>query len=479
MAFILPDNILETLRCSFCHKYLSVQPVKVYPNRLMQCGRCNDNREQADHRLEAVESQYGKIAENVLFKCVNRFDGCRKLLTYSQVQGHEQVCLSKIHKCPICYEEMPSFLVLRHFRSNHKDATLDCPAFIFNLNDHLDAPSAYIFQEGDNLFSLYVSHRMSENTIKLDLVYMGNFESAKNIYHQFTLSGENKKCDIVLPTKSCNNDFFVVDISKMSSFVQIKFKLIDSNLKVLTSTEISNTVRKPVLKNARHRYQIGKDLSEFSLKCIKCQAYCIFPLSTCPIRYYYVDKQNNYICYYCYQWFKYSNEISGQRKEISFKRKHTREIIIDIMKFFKWNCGNCCSCIGFLDMQSHDINCKQGTQFSCPIKNCSEKGTAIQIIEHLKVHKCWAFSFHFKITSDIVRCFVFVEEYIVFLHLPRVQSTFIVSCNIKADLVTKTYDEKGTTLKPYVMFFDTNNQLLNRCRMDISTDDVYVKVIVE
>uniref|UniRef100_A0A6P7FMQ9 Uncharacterized protein LOC114332061 isoform X4 n=1 Tax=Diabrotica virgifera virgifera TaxID=50390 RepID=A0A6P7FMQ9_DIAVI len=120
MAFILPDNILETLLCSFCHKYLSVKPVKVYPNRLIQCGRCVDNKEHSIYKSEGVESLYGKMAENILFKCVNRFDGCRHLLTYSQVRDHEQVCFEKIHQCPICGEKTASFLMLRHFHSKHK-----------------------------------------------------------------------------------------------------------------------------------------------------------------------------------------------------------------------------------------------------------------------------------------------------------------------------------------------------------------------
>uniref|UniRef100_A0A6P7FMM2 Uncharacterized protein LOC114330888 isoform X1 n=1 Tax=Diabrotica virgifera virgifera TaxID=50390 RepID=A0A6P7FMM2_DIAVI len=475
MAFILPDNILETLLCNFCHKYLSVKPVKVYPNRLMQCGRCNENEEHSNHiMLQAVESQYGKIAENILFKCINRFDGCRELLRYSEVQDHEQVCLKKIHKCPICFEEMASFLVLRHFRSNHKDAILDFPGFNFKLNDHLEMPSAYLYQEGDNLFFLYVCYRKSENTIKLDLVYMGNIEHAKNTYHQFSVSSEHKEFDIVLDPKPCTNDFVVVDISKMSNFVQIKFKFIDRNLKVLTTTEITNAgaVKKPVLKNAPGgQSRRGKIQSEVNLRCVKCQEYYIFSMSTHPILYYYKSKcNNNCICHYCFQ-------LSEHYGNIVSRVIIPKEIAIEIR-----NCSNCCSNIQVSDMQSHKINCKQGRQFSCPIKNCREKGTVNQMIEHLKVHNCLAFSSHFKITSDVLRCYVFVKEFIVFLHLPRVQSvqsTFIVRCNIHVELVTKTgNDENSTILEPCVMFFDAYNQLLNSCSMNTSTGEIFVKVVV-
>uniref|UniRef100_A0A6P7GP19 Uncharacterized protein LOC114340409 n=1 Tax=Diabrotica virgifera virgifera TaxID=50390 RepID=A0A6P7GP19_DIAVI len=149
MAFIVPDKVLESLICTFCHKYLSVKPTTVYPNRDVECGRCVMADKQEKQRA-AVESLYGKIAEKCVFKCINRFDGCRELLTYSQVLDHEKVCLENIHKCPICYEEMTSFMMLRHFHSNHKDAILDSSAFPFNLKHYLETTGIYIYQEEDN-----------------------------------------------------------------------------------------------------------------------------------------------------------------------------------------------------------------------------------------------------------------------------------------------------------------------------------------
>ncbi|KAG5894702.1 hypothetical protein JTB14_034750 [Gonioctena quinquepunctata] len=81
MSFIIPDNILDTLTCNTCNKYLSVQPVKIYPNRRIKCGRCARSKKQGD----GVISLFGLVADKCLFKCINRFDGCRELLTYSQV----------------------------------------------------------------------------------------------------------------------------------------------------------------------------------------------------------------------------------------------------------------------------------------------------------------------------------------------------------------------------------------------------------
>ncbi|XP_028137568.1 uncharacterized protein LOC114332060 isoform X2 [Diabrotica virgifera virgifera] len=464
MAFILPDNILETLLCSFCHKYLSVKPTKVYPNRLIQCGRCVDKKEQAIHNFEAVESQYGKIAENILFKCVNRFDGCRELLTYSQVKDHEQVCLEKIHECPICVEEMASFLILRHFHSNHKDAILDCPAFVFKLNDLLQMPSVYIYQEEDNLFFLYISYTKSENTIKLYLVYIGSYKLAKNIYHQFTVSSENKEFDVVLIPRPCTDDFFVVDISHMSNLIQIKFKLIDRNLKVLTAPEISNAVRKPIVKNAPLRL-------EFNLNCYYCKAFCILSLSTCPVNYYYIDNDGDYICCYCYKFYKFESDKPIVEKVIPISSLET-------IKFFKLNCINCCSEIEFSDVQSHEINCKLGRQYTCPIENCCEKGTANQMIEHLKDrHKEMSFGSQFILPINFLRGYAFVKEYIALLSVTDTGNfSSLEHKYIDLELVPKIDSD---AIFPYVSFFNARNEILSDYSTFASYSEVFVKVFVQ
>ncbi|XP_028132575.1 uncharacterized protein LOC114328034 [Diabrotica virgifera virgifera] len=478
MAFILPDNILETLLCSFCHKYLSVKPVKVYPNRLIQCGRCVDNEEPSIQKSEGVESLYGMIAQNILFKCVNRFDGCRRLLAYSQVRDHEQVCWAKIHECPICNENMASLMMLPHFRSNHKDVILDYPAFVFELNDDdIEMPSVYLYQEDDNLFFLYISYRKSENTIRLDLEYTGNSKLAKNIYHEFTVSSDNKEFDVVLNSKPCTDDFFYVDISNMSNLIKIEFKIIDRNLKVLTAPEISIAVRKP-LKWFIDNPQGGQIeyRSEFNLKCAICQAYCIFSLSTCPVKYYYIDEESDYVCYYCNQFFKLFLETDE-----SSAKKAIPTYIFKTMKFFKWNCSTCCSVIEFSDMQSHEINCKRGRQFSCPIANCcdSAKGIANQMIQHLKNrHNFMAFGSHFKLPRNFLKCYVFFREDIVFLRATDTLdfTSSLDHRSIHAELVIKT---DNVEKRPYALFFNTNNEILRDHSKFASDSEVFVKVFVD
>ncbi|XP_050516890.1 uncharacterized protein LOC126891685 [Diabrotica virgifera virgifera] len=480
MAFILPDNILDTLVCSFCHKYLSVKPVKVYPNKLIQCGRCVDvdNEEAPVNKSEGVESLYGKLAETILFKCVNRFDGCRELLTYSQVRDHEQVCLEKIHKCPICYEEMASFLILPHFRSKHKDSTLDCPAFVFNLNDYLEMPSVYIYQEEDNLFFLYISYRKSENTIKLYLVYQGSYKLAKNIYHEFTVSSENKEFDIVLNEKPCTDDFFVVDISDMPNLIQIKFKLIDRNLKVLKAPEISKALRKPIVENASHEHQIQNYHAEsYPAKCNRCHEYCLIEsLPGVEILSYYWDKKNGgFMCIYCYQWFYYRRYCTKYNDHEKIVDKWMIHRMNDL---FPCRCSNNCgSYINLSHLPSHELECKLGRQFICPTQNCYWEGTANKMIEHLKdLHKCMAFGYHFQLPRNISSCYVFVKEYIVFLHVtPKSDFAKLESNDISVELVTKT---DNAYKNPTILFFDKKNEILKGNFEFAFYGEVFVKVMV-
>lgn len=89
MVFIIPDRILDDLICDVCNRYLSVKPVKIYRDKQVKCGRCSKKED------EGVTSLYHILAQNSLFKCINRFDGCNKLLAYLEVRTHEETCKGK------------------------------------------------------------------------------------------------------------------------------------------------------------------------------------------------------------------------------------------------------------------------------------------------------------------------------------------------------------------------------------------------
>uniref|UniRef100_A0A6P7GY33 Uncharacterized protein LOC114342105 n=1 Tax=Diabrotica virgifera virgifera TaxID=50390 RepID=A0A6P7GY33_DIAVI len=323
MAFIIPDNILETLICTFCHKHLSVKPITVYPNRDVACGRCAISEKQKNGRT-GVESLYGKIAETWLFKCINRFDGCRELLTCSQVLDHEKVCLEKIHKCPICFEEMTSFLMPKHFHSNHEHAILYSRGFVINLDCseilYIYSSSYMLYQEEDNLFFLYISYSTSENILKLELVYMGSDKQASNISHQFTVTSENEEFQIICkPKPSCANEFSVVDTSNMSHLIDITFKLIYQNSKFWAITEnvdssssnLSNSLEKPKpnQEEINQTNQILEFPYDYNLECFNCRECCIFSFDSLAVDYYYSPMLKDILCFCCFQWLNRKQKI--------------------------------------------------------------------------------------------------------------------------------------------------------------------------
>ncbi|XP_072390607.1 uncharacterized protein [Diabrotica undecimpunctata] len=489
MAFIIPDKILETLICSFCQKYLSVKPIIVYPNRDVECGRCAENEKQ-QKRGAGVESLYGKIIEKCLFKCTNRFDGCRDLLTHSQVLDHEKVCLEKIHKCPICYEEMLSFMMIRHFHSNHKDAILDSSAFVFNLNNYLEMPGIYIYQEEDNLFFLYFSYSKSEKTIKLELVYTGSDKLASKTYHQFTVTNENKEFDINFNSKLlCTNEFFVVDASNMSHLIYVKFKVIYKNLKfftipenvhsssingslekpnqnqeVLTITEtvdsslssINNLLEKPQPNQGKMRFIYANPLdctreivefhSEYNPECFNCKENCI--LSTVELsarEYYYSPRHNNFLCFFCFEWLTHNNKIKQNRSYVT-------QLIPSTFKkrFCKWNCGQH---FMFSTIVLHETFCEKSVYYyNCPHENCQIQNFASELKDHLKNdHNSEIHSAVLSVCKDYGVFFVLLKDQIIEVQLASRDGSYSMECKIV------TNDNKiQLEWKPHMISFYNN-----------------------
>ncbi|XP_028141842.1 uncharacterized protein LOC114335749 [Diabrotica virgifera virgifera] len=487
MAFIIPDNILETLICTFCHKYLSVKPIIVYPNRDVECGRCAATEQQKSHGA-GVESVYGKMVDKWLFKCINRFDGCRELLTCSQVPDHEKVCLEKNHKCPICHEELKSFLMIQHFHSNHKDAILDCPAFVFNLNDHLGMLTVYIYQEEDNLFFLYISYNQLENTIELQLVYMGSEKIASNIYHQFTVYSENKEFDINCSAKSsCINEFSLVDVSNMSRLIFVKFKIAYQNLQFCAITDNVNSSSSSI-NHSFEKLKLGQGEtnqtnkiiefpSGYNLQCFNCKEICIYSFyASKTVDYYYSPMHNNILCFYCFQWLNHKNKI----KEYHFYVKHTTPSNFR-SRFCKWNCGRH---FVYSEIVLHEIYCKKRIQYyNCPVQNCQIQNSALPLSDHLLIdHDCNSVTDHLLIEASFFpifelpeECFVFVEDQIIYFQLTA-QDEYNMECKIV------TNDDKiQLQWKPHVLFFNNNtlSTLANLCINDKNIDCIAKIVLVK
>lgn len=154
MSLILPEEILKHTKCSICNVYLSCGPTEVFQGKRIACGRCT-------YGDIGTPSLFNKLAELFLFPCINRYEGCNKLLQYHEVAVHERECVRNDYPCPICsLEKYPSSSLLRlikHYNQEHAEYVLEKPKVSMKVSD-LITNCHYLYCDNINnyLFVIYV-----------------------------------------------------------------------------------------------------------------------------------------------------------------------------------------------------------------------------------------------------------------------------------------------------------------------------------
>lgn len=182
----VPDNVLDLLLCDKCHRYLSVKPVKVGKRNIL-CGRCVEEKND-----EFVESFYRFFAEDALFKCVNHFDGCDKLLPHDQVIKHEKHCKSEEYACLLCPNncpKVPIYMLYYHVRTRHVNSLLNKNSFSVKLT-HLKG-NTFFYRFENYLFFIKESFNSSDKSIFLCVVGVGKFFDTFNLVTTFSITLEN------------------------------------------------------------------------------------------------------------------------------------------------------------------------------------------------------------------------------------------------------------------------------------------------
>ncbi|CAH1133316.1 unnamed protein product [Ceutorhynchus assimilis] len=141
---LFPEEILKTQICSCCKQYLSYGPIKVSISEGVKCGRCLKDEE------ETTPTLLNNIIKNVIFPCVNRFDGCNELLKCEDVPQHENVCTGSLHLCPICVKHSNNQLVeysflslIHHYRILHNKYYLTNP--LLSISTRSAKESNYLY----------------------------------------------------------------------------------------------------------------------------------------------------------------------------------------------------------------------------------------------------------------------------------------------------------------------------------------------
>ncbi|CAH0548042.1 unnamed protein product [Brassicogethes aeneus] len=437
MNVIVPDQILDTMVCSKCSKYLSVLPVHMYPNGEKKCGRCI---EEGDH---GMPSQVNKVFPTMLFKCSNRYEGCTDLLLPEQVTDHEKSCVSRyFDTCPLCPDlKMPPYtyiyMMVEHFKKRYRHYFLKKPTFQINVN--IESDNYYLYIAEDMVFMLNVLVDTTRHRIFLDNRLLGSKTMAKKINQQFRIQ------DITTELKPCKTTLegsFFIPIDKIKKqgiiscelilkFDVVKFGVVKKNSttnpqcsvaeinKNNVSGDNSTADDKSILKSCegeQNNYKLNHSCNYYKshyyrklyLSEVFKKLYPNYKLSACEM--FITDGDDTYILfcsfcggdlypnpYYSYNLCSVSTASCGFCKnhvKTTCSKRHSltgslryKQFQAVVRAYCKWNCGQH---FNYFDLHIHEMDCISRDPIpSCPVQECTAGNfkNFSELEEHFKLHK--------------------------------------------------------------------------------------------
>ncbi|XP_074025865.1 uncharacterized protein [Leptinotarsa decemlineata] len=413
--FIIPDDVLEKLICNTCFKYLSVKPVTVYFDGTIRCGRCSQNG------LGGLVSLFELVADKCLFKCVNRRDGCQKLLRNSQVYEHEKVCKAEWYDCPYCpFMKIPTSLLVRHFEENHRERLLETPDIQVKV-DEQGVQKMYLYQMHDHLFYIEVEHtesgfdintwqlRMKEKqTVKQNFVIISqeNTFLADRELDVVNYSEPSRKYSISRQQIGTSETFTVRIILSFDYYFSQLQKSVDVTTNTVANLEENYSLETflsptPMYSGRSIRWPRKIKLLDFGTVCLNWNSTAFFLtrrdemleiFSNCvncaELHYYYfvynvnlsegrfIWRDGGYkaICYFCYHYYR---KICGNK------------CIPSNMLQYYYCKQQCCWGCDYTSMYllPHELStCGFQPRRTCPAKNCNFNGTLTEITKHFEGH---------------------------------------------------------------------------------------------
>lgn len=164
--FVVPVDVLDKLVCDFCHKYLSVGPVKVNEHGKKICGRCPN---------DGILSMSVFLLKHYVFKCNNRYDGCNALLNYADILEHEKICISREYDCPLCPNvQIPAYKLVGHFKKSH-DENLLSDFFLNDKASKLISKKCFLYLKQNYMYFIFL--KQTNNKLLLNAFYFGDEET--------------------------------------------------------------------------------------------------------------------------------------------------------------------------------------------------------------------------------------------------------------------------------------------------------------
>lgn len=401
---VVPDDVLETLICDICKNYLSVKPVavrKTGKHLYKLCGRCTRSRKGL-----VISKMYGYFAEIALFKCIYRFNGCKKLLTWDKVHEHEKNECSFSNSsnfydnnCSVCkYEpkfdglkqifKISNYELIQHLRRAHMDSFLrskiikttfkefECWQYFIYLMDNDIYFFFFKFKRRDQVF-LFKAIReacdLEEECVEIKGQVTIENESVARVF-QFQSKSFKKEVSVVSEVNQLffGNPSVVIELELSypnCEITELKEEHFIDSYRRLRKLQTMHYIPSTINLSSCHTKLVFKDLDgqtiTINIECLMCSRISIdniFIISN--------GHQRNLLCKQCS--FIYDSQYMDLVSILNYN-------IMTVLKFSCiWDCGS------FFDINvinEHESQCQNAPLDECPI--C---GNYVAAIDNMKKH---------------------------------------------------------------------------------------------
>ncbi|CAH1109678.1 unnamed protein product [Psylliodes chrysocephalus] len=436
MSVILSDSTLDKLKCTNCFKYLSVKPVKTYKDGSIKCGRCTEEND------EGILCVYNCFGDNHVFKCNNRFDGCRKLLNYVQVIEHEEECFPLKYECPNCPGViLTTYMLEAHFQQYHFLSILKTPIF-YIYNDLVS--QTFLYRLDDVLFFIHYKVDVLSNIFNLSASYLVNAEFNIRFNINFNTNVGNEDIDpLEIPTYyQAKNLRDNISISCLYVKVSVTFDIINvPYYQIIVPSE--NTVI-PKESEVLEERRIVNNFEYFHNLCLrsgidwpaKIKTYNFPSNMTVSVDFTHLIKINRFkttnIYLHCYNCFvsSFHKTLGGFVRinrnlyflcDICFRlEKRNNKYIkyggssrtyrkLHVTYTCLWGCG-----ISDEMLSGHEYFCPDQPEFDCPIRNCEVSAPHDKLLPHMlekhEVYSCTTFTSNIDLGKNILNSVKFIEK---------------------------------------------------------------------
>ncbi|KAJ8957864.1 hypothetical protein NQ318_001860 [Aromia moschata] len=111
---VIPNESIESFRCSLCQNYLSVPPVMIITKdgEQQKCGRCRDVRT----KLNVRNKFYENLVKLSSFPCI--YPKCAGRIQWGDVEDHERLCPNRTVACPIFLHNCDETVEVSDYKSH-------------------------------------------------------------------------------------------------------------------------------------------------------------------------------------------------------------------------------------------------------------------------------------------------------------------------------------------------------------------------